>query len=107
MKKSDVTCARCHAGYRRVELVSKKWTRGEFRCLVCDEVLEVFDGSTDVAMRLTVQPVVNAGVNPAFQTDVAAGAATVRYLVRPDRTTIQRSPNTSGSREAPSCEAWQ
>ena len=64
MKKSDVTCANCHAGYRRVELVSKKGTRGEFRCLVCDEVLEVFDGSTDVAMRLTVQPVLNAGVNP-------------------------------------------
>ena len=64
MKKSDVSCAMCHAGYRRVELVSKKGTRGEFRCLVCDEVLEVFDGSTDVAMRLTVQPVVNAGVNP-------------------------------------------
>jgi hypothetical protein len=64
MKKSDVTCAKCHAGYRRVELFSKKGTRGEFRCLVCDEVLEVFDGSTDVAMRLTVQPVVNAGINP-------------------------------------------
>jgi hypothetical protein len=57
MKKSDVTCAKCHAGYRR-------GTRGEFRCLVCDEVLEIFDGSTDVAMRLTVQPVLNAGVNP-------------------------------------------
>ncbi len=65
MKKSDVTCAKCHAGYRRVELVSKKGTSGEFRCLICDEVLEVLDGSTDVAMRLTVQPVVNAGVNPA------------------------------------------
>jgi len=64
MKKSDVICVNCHAGYRRVELVSKKGTRGEFRCLVCDEVLEVFDGSTEVAMRLTVQPVVNAGANP-------------------------------------------
>ena len=65
MKKSDVTCAKCHAGYLRVELVPKKATRGEFRCPVCDEVLEVFDGSTDVALRLTVQPVVIAGVDPA------------------------------------------
>jgi transposase-like protein len=65
MKKSDVICPKCHAGYRRVELVSKKGTRGEFRCLVCDEVLEVFDGSTDVAMRLTIQPVLNAASNPA------------------------------------------
>jgi transposase-like protein len=61
MKKSDVICPKCHAGYRRVELVSKKGTRGEFRCLVCDEVLEVLDGSTDVAMRLTIQPVLSAG----------------------------------------------
>jgi transposase-like protein len=64
MKKSDVICPKCHAGYRRVELVSKKGTVGEFRCLVCDEVLEVLDGSTDVAMRLTIQPVLNAGGNP-------------------------------------------
>jgi transposase-like protein len=64
MRKSDVTCPKCHAGYRRVELVSKKGSRGEFRCLVCDELLEVFDGSTDVAMRLTIQPVLNAGSNP-------------------------------------------
>jgi hypothetical protein len=63
MKKSDVICPKCHAGYRRVEFVSKKGTRGEFRCLICDEVLEVFDGSTDVAMRLTIQPVLNAGSN--------------------------------------------
>jgi hypothetical protein len=56
MKKSDITCPRCHAGYQRVELVSKAGTEGEFRCLLCDQVLEVFDGSTDVAIRLTVQP---------------------------------------------------
>jgi transcription elongation factor Elf1 len=64
MKKSDATCPKCHAGYRRIELVSKKGTKGEFHCLVCDEVLEVFDGSTDVAMRLTIQPVLNAGSSP-------------------------------------------
>jgi predicted Zn finger-like uncharacterized protein len=56
MKKSDVTCPECSAGYRRVELTSKPGTRGEFRCLVCGHLLEVFDGSTEVAIRLTVQP---------------------------------------------------
>jgi hypothetical protein len=49
------------AGYRRIELVSKKGTRGEFRCLLCDHVLEVLDGSTDVSIRLTVQPELNGG----------------------------------------------
>ena len=56
MKRSDVTCPKCSAGYRRIELTSRPGARGEFRCLLCDEVLEVFDGSTDVAIRLTVQP---------------------------------------------------
>jgi hypothetical protein len=65
MKKSDVICPKCHAGYRRIELVSKMGAKGEFHCLVCDEVLEVFDGSTDVAMRLTIQPVLNAASSPA------------------------------------------
>jgi hypothetical protein len=56
MKKSDLTCPTCHAGYRRIELTSRPGARGEYRCLLCDEVLETFDGSTDVAIRLTVQP---------------------------------------------------
>jgi hypothetical protein len=34
----------------------KRGTMGEFRCLLCDYVLEVFDGATEVALRLTVQP---------------------------------------------------
>ena len=61
MKKSDIICSNCHAGYRRLELVSKKGTRGEFRCLLCYHVLEVLDGSTDVSIRLTVQPELNGG----------------------------------------------
>ena len=56
MKKSDLTCPTCHAGYRRIELSSRPGTKGEYRCLLCSEVLETFDGSTDVAIRLTVQP---------------------------------------------------
>jgi hypothetical protein len=56
MKKSDLTCPVCHAGYRRIELTSVPGVRGEYRCLLCNEVLETFDGSTDVAIRLTIQP---------------------------------------------------
>ena len=56
MRKSDIICPECGAGYRRLELVSKKGTAGEFRCRTCNHVLEVFDGSCEVAIRLTVQP---------------------------------------------------
>ena len=56
MKKSDVTCPKCKAGYRRIELVSEKGTKGEFHCLICSHLLETFDGSTEVALRLTIQP---------------------------------------------------
>jgi predicted Zn finger-like uncharacterized protein len=56
MKKSDVTCPECQAGYRRVELVSKKGNEGEFRCRVCNHLLEVFDGAAEISIRLTVQP---------------------------------------------------
>ena len=56
MRKSDVTCPKCNAGYRRIELTSRPGAKGEYRCLLCDQVLEVFDGSTEVALRLTVQP---------------------------------------------------
>ncbi len=38
------------------EVASGKMTKGEYRCLLCDHTLEVFDGSTQVAIRLTVQP---------------------------------------------------
>ena len=56
MKKSDVTCPDCFAGYRRIELESRKGLPGQYKCLVCDRVLEVFDGSREIAYRLTVQP---------------------------------------------------
>jgi transposase-like protein len=56
MRKSDIICPECKAGYRRIELATRKGTRGEYRCLLCNHVLEVFDGSTEVAIRLTIQP---------------------------------------------------
>ena len=56
MKKDDVSCPDCRAGFRRIELSSRRGERGEYRCPICDALLEVFDGSTEVAYRLTVQP---------------------------------------------------
>jgi predicted Zn finger-like uncharacterized protein len=56
MRKSDITCPKCKAGYRRIELATGPGKRGEFRCLVCNHLLELFDGSHEVAIRLTVQP---------------------------------------------------
>jgi len=37
-------------------VASGSGTEDAYRCLLCDHVLEVFDGSTDVAVRLAVQP---------------------------------------------------
>jgi transposase-like protein len=68
-KKSDITCPKCHAGYRRLELVSKNGTRGEFRCPLCDHVLEELDGSTDIAIRLTVQPELKSEASSVGQFD--------------------------------------
>jgi len=56
MKKGDVTCPNCFAGYRRIELESREGHSGHYKCLVCARVLETFEGSCEVAYRLTVQP---------------------------------------------------
>ena len=56
MRKSAVTCPKCNAGYSRIELAASPGVRGEFRCRVCDHLLERFDGTREVALRLTVEP---------------------------------------------------
>ena len=56
MMKSDVQCLDCGAGYRRIELSSRSSAPGHYRCLVCDRLIETFDGSKEVAYRLTVHP---------------------------------------------------
>jgi hypothetical protein len=56
MIKSDLQCLDCGAGYRRLELVSRKGQPGPFHCKVCDCLLEVMDGAHDIAYRLTVHP---------------------------------------------------
>ena len=56
MRKGDVICPQCKAGFRRIELASRPGVAGEYRCPLCQYVLEVFDGSTHIAYRLTVAP---------------------------------------------------
>ena len=56
MKKNDVTCHECGAGFQRLELISEPGATGEYRCPVCKQALESFDGSKIIAYRLTVRP---------------------------------------------------
>jgi len=60
MRKGDVTCSECGAGFRRLELWSEPGEKGEYRCPVCHSPLEVFDGSKLIAYRLTIEPSVRA-----------------------------------------------
>jgi len=56
MRRGDVTCPECGAGYRRIEVSSLEGQPGEYRCLTCGHPLEKFTGESCVAYRLTVQP---------------------------------------------------
>ena len=56
MRKGDIICPECKAGIRRIELSSQQGHAGEFRCPLCDCILEVSDGSTAILYRLTVAP---------------------------------------------------
>lgn len=56
MEKGDLTCPKCGAGFRRITLSSLDGERGKVRCPICDEVLELTDGSKAVAYRLTAAP---------------------------------------------------
>ena len=69
MRKSDVVCPKCNAGYRRIELATRPGTQGEFRCRICGHVLELFDGSSEVALRLTVPPAKYSDRKNGFQAD--------------------------------------
>jgi hypothetical protein len=67
--KSDVVCCFCRAGYRRIELSSIQGAPGEYRCAICDEVLESSDGSTMVAYRITFQPSLASARSPVDRAD--------------------------------------
>jgi hypothetical protein len=56
MRKGDATCSECGAGYRRIEITSASGKAGEFRCSVCDHLIETWDDGAQVAYRMTIQP---------------------------------------------------
>src|SRR3954463_12443854 len=56
MRNDDALCPVCKAGFRRIEILSQRGPAGEVRCSLCSALLEVVDGSTEVAYRLTVVP---------------------------------------------------
>jgi hypothetical protein len=54
--KSNVCCDECGAGFHRIELVSRPSEKGEYRCPLCQTILEVFDGTHSILYRVTVAP---------------------------------------------------
>jgi hypothetical protein len=56
MMKGDAICPNCNAGFRRIELLTRRGVKGEYRCPICDQLLETFNGSREIAYRLTVMP---------------------------------------------------
>jgi hypothetical protein len=56
MKVGDVTCPACDAGFRGIELSSRMGAPSEYRCPVCNTLIEVLDASKDLTYRLTVVP---------------------------------------------------
>jgi len=56
MKKGDVTCPNCGAGFRRLDLSSAPGAKGEYHCPVCDTALELFDGSKLVTVSRSSLP---------------------------------------------------
>jgi transposase-like protein len=65
MMKGDVICPKCSAGFRRMELSTLRGMKGEYRCPLCDQLLETFDGSTEIAYRLTITPLKARTQKPA------------------------------------------
>ncbi|WP_271671376.1 hypothetical protein [Bradyrhizobium sp. CCBAU 51627] len=60
MKKSDVTCSECGAGFRRLELTSERGIQGSYHCPACGTLIEELRAAPLVLYRLTVQPSMKA-----------------------------------------------
>jgi hypothetical protein len=56
MKMGSAVCSECRAGFRRLELESEPGSKGEYRCPLCGNLLETFDGSRLIAYRLMITP---------------------------------------------------
>jgi predicted Zn finger-like uncharacterized protein len=56
MKTSGPVCSECRAGFRRVELESARGAAGEYRCPLCNNLIETFDGKRLIVYRLTIIP---------------------------------------------------
>ena len=56
MWKSDIIAPNAAQGIAASSQTSGKGAKGEYRCLTCNHVLEVFEGSFEVLIRLTVSP---------------------------------------------------
>lgn len=56
MKMGSAVCSECRAGFRRVELESQHGTEAEYRCPLCNNLLETFDGKRLIVYRLTIVP---------------------------------------------------
>jgi DNA-directed RNA polymerase subunit RPC12/RpoP len=56
MRMGGAVCSECRAGFRRVELESEPGTEREYRCPLCSNLLETFNGKRLVAYRLTIVP---------------------------------------------------
>jgi len=61
MKVDDINCVGCNAGFRRIELSSRRGAPGQYRCPICNGLVEVLDGSNEVAYRLIVFPAKKRG----------------------------------------------
>ena len=56
MKRNDAICPQCNAGFRRIEVEAGVEVEGEYRCPLCNHLLEKFAGTQQVAYRLTIAP---------------------------------------------------
>ncbi|EHR01128.1 hypothetical protein Bra471DRAFT_01822 [Bradyrhizobium sp. WSM471] len=51
MRKSDVTCSECGAGFLRLELASERGTEGRYYCPACGNLVEAFGAAHLVVYR--------------------------------------------------------
>ena len=67
MRTTGPVCSECHAGFRRVELSSARGSAGDYRCPLCNNLIETFDGKRLIAYRLTIIPPKYLGAQSALQ----------------------------------------